>query len=75
MGYEPFAPELKGPNDKVEIARRIMERDFPDVAELPVLGEVTRKCWNLEFDDMEGLLKAIIAESGGGSIEGEESQP
>jgi hypothetical protein len=75
MGYEPFAPELKGPDDKVEIARRIRERDFPDVTELPVLGEVIRKCWNLEFEDMKGVLKAINAESGGDGVEGEESHP
>jgi hypothetical protein len=60
MGYEPFAPELKGPDDKVEIARRIRERDFPDVT---------------EFEDMKGVLKAINAESGGDGVEGEESHP
>lgn len=59
----------------MEIASRIRERDFPDVTESPVLGEVIRKCWNLEFEDMEEVLKAINAESSGDGVEGEDSHP
>jgi len=61
-GYDLFFPELDDARDKEEIRRRIREKEFPDVSQLPVLGAVIAECWNLEYESMEDVLKGIDAE-------------
>lgn len=55
-------PELKEPEDRDEIRRRLMAREFPDTTVLPVLGDVISKCWNLRFMSMTEVKHAIEAE-------------
>ncbi len=62
-GDAPFFPELDESRDREEIRRRIREKEFPDASELPALGAVIAKCWNLEYESMKDILKGIDAES------------
>lgn len=57
-------PELKEPEDRKKIKKRIQERNFPDTSVLPVLGDVILKCWNVEFRSMTEMKRAIEAERG-----------
>lgn len=70
VGHDLFEPELDYEADKEEIRRRISEREFPDVGGLEVLGGVVKKCWNLEYGDMQDVLEGIDAESRSGGGEG-----
>ena len=38
-GHDPW-PELREPEDREEIKKRIQEKEFPDTSILPVLGDV-----------------------------------
>ncbi|MCJ1224123.1 hypothetical protein MMC12_000767 [Toensbergia leucococca] len=61
--HDVFFPELNDSRDREEIRRRIRDKEFPDVSELPVLGVVIAKCWALEYESMEDVLQGIDAES------------
>ena len=51
--------ELDQEADGDEIVARIKAKDLPDTRDFPVLGEVIRKCWNVEYDTMQDVIKAI----------------
>lgn len=55
-------PDLREPEDREEIKKRIQEKDFPDTSVLPVLGDIISKCWNVEFTSMTEVKHAIEAE-------------
>lgn len=55
-------PELREPADAAEIKQRLARQDFPDTGELPVLGDVVRKCWHVEFESMTEVRVAVEAE-------------
>jgi serine/threonine protein kinase len=61
-GHDIF-PALHYACDRAEIVRRLWERKFPDTSELPVLGSVISKCWNLECDSMVDIVDCIDAGS------------
>jgi hypothetical protein len=61
-GHDLF-PELDYTRDRAEIVRRLQERKFPDTGELPVLGSVITKCWNLQYYSMADVIEGIDAES------------
>jgi serine/threonine protein kinase len=61
-GHDLF-PELDYTRDRAEIVRRLQERKFPDTSELPVLGSVITKCWNLQYYSMADVIEGIDAES------------
>ena len=54
-GHEPFYPKLHDTRDWEEIRRRVLEKEFPGVSKLLVLGAVVAKCWHLEYETMEDL--------------------
>lgn len=56
-------PELREPRDREEIKKRIREKSFPDMSGLPVLADVIRKCWHVDFTSMTEVRHAIEAES------------
>ena len=58
---EPW-PDLREPEDREEIKRRIGAKEFPDTSLLPVLGSVVLRCWYVEFTSMTEVLCAIEAE-------------
>ena len=62
VGHDLF-PELDYKSDEAEIIRRLREKKFPDTGELPILGAVVEKCWNLEYASMGDILEGIDAES------------
>lgn len=59
--HEPW-PELREPEDREEIKKRIRAKEFPDTSSLPVLGSIISKCWCVEFTSMTEVLHAIEAE-------------
>ncbi|KAF2808635.1 kinase-like protein [Mytilinidion resinicola] len=61
QGHDPFV-ELEHANDWAEVRRRIQKREMPDTSCLPILAEVIRKCWNLEYATMREVLDAIEAD-------------
>ena len=61
-GEEPW-PELEEPKDRLEIRKRIINRQFPDTKQLRILGSVVAKCWSGEFDSMTEVRRAIEDES------------
>ena len=60
-GYDLF-PELKYPQDKQEITRRLTEKEFPNTTDFAVLGSIIRKCWNVEYKNLGDVLDAIKSE-------------
>lgn len=42
-GHDPW-PELREPEDREEIKRRLRRKEFPDTVMLPVFGEIILKC-------------------------------
>lgn len=61
-GHDPW-PELREPEDREEIKKRIGEKDFPDTSGLPVLADIISKCWHVEFTSMTEVRHAIDAET------------
>jgi serine/threonine protein kinase len=55
-------PELKEPEDREEIKRRLKKREFPETGVLPVLGDIISKCWNVKFMSMTEVKHAIESE-------------
>ncbi|KAK4953508.1 hypothetical protein LTR66_013629 [Elasticomyces elasticus] len=55
-------PDLREPEDRDEIKKRIQEKNFPDTSVLPVLGDVISRCWNVKFMCMTEVKHAIEAE-------------
>ena len=62
VGHDVFSPELHYDRDRVEIIRRLRDKEFPDTREFPVLGSVITRCWNLEYDSMADVIEGIDAE-------------
>lgn len=58
---EPW-PDLREPEDREEIKKRIQGKKFPDTSVLPVLGDVISRCWNVEFTSMTAVKDAIETE-------------
>jgi hypothetical protein len=58
---EPW-PDLREPEDREEIKKRIRAKDFPDTSLLPVLGNIISRCWYVKFTSMTEVLHAIEAE-------------
>ncbi|KAF2498805.1 kinase-like protein [Lophium mytilinum] len=61
QGHDPFV-ELEYANDWEGVKRRILEKEMPDISCLPILGDVIRRCWDLEYAIMEEVLDAIELE-------------
>ena len=59
---EPW-PDLREPDDREEIKKRIQAKDFPDTSLLPVLGSIISRCWHVKFLSMTEVWYAIEAES------------
>jgi len=59
--HEPW-PELREPEDREEIKKRIRAKEFPDTSLLPVLGNIISRCWYVEFTSMTEVLYAVEAE-------------
>lgn len=55
-------PDLREPEDREEIRKRIQEKDFPDTSVLPVLGNIVSRCWNVQYTSMTEVKHAIEAE-------------
>lgn len=55
-------PDLREPEDREEIKKRIQRKDFPDTNGLTVLGDIISKCWNVEFISMTEVRHAIETE-------------
>ena len=60
-GHDLF-PELDYKRDRLEIIRLLREKQLPDTNELPILGSVITKCWNLEYESMTDVIGGIEAE-------------
>jgi serine/threonine protein kinase len=60
-GRDPW-PELRDPEDREAIKKRIREKDFPDTSRLSSLGDIVSKCWNVDFTSMTEVKQAIEAE-------------
>ncbi|KAE9372749.1 hypothetical protein N431DRAFT_439782 [Stipitochalara longipes BDJ] len=60
-GHDPW-PELREPEDREEIKKRIREKNFPSTSALPALGNIISLCWNVEFISMTEVKHAIEAE-------------
>ena len=60
-GHDPW-PELREPEDREEIKRRIAGREFPDTSDLAVLGGVILRCWHVRFTSMTEVKDAIGTE-------------
>lgn len=58
---EPW-PELREPDDREEIKRRIRTKKFPDTRSFPILGNVIRRCWYVDFTSMTEVCDAIEEE-------------
>jgi hypothetical protein len=58
---EPW-PDLRAPEDREEIKKRIRAKDFPDTSLLPALGNIISRCWYVKFTSMTEVLHAIEAE-------------
>jgi serine/threonine protein kinase len=61
QNHDPFV-DLERSSDWVEMVRRIQKREMPDTSDLPVLGEVIRKCWKLEYSNMGEVVDAITTD-------------
>ena len=61
-GHDVFEPELQYDRDEEEIIRRLRSKEFPDTSELPVLGSVITKCWNLKYQSMVDIVEDLNAE-------------
>lgn len=59
--HDPW-PDLREPEDTEEIKKRIQAKSFPDISELPVLGDIISKCWNTAFTSIAEVKYAIEAE-------------
>ena len=45
-----------------DVESRFRAKQFPDLSAVQVMGETIQKCWTVEFDNMDDVLKAIKAE-------------
>lgn len=61
-GHDPW-PELREPEDREEIKKRIREKDFPDTSGLSVLADVIKRCWYVDFASMTEVKHAISGET------------
>ena len=60
-GHDPW-PDLREPEDREQIKQRIIDGDFPNTAQLRVLGSVIDKCWHVRFGSMNEVKNAIDSE-------------
>ena len=64
VGHDPW-PELREPENRDEIKKRIRGQDFPDTSGLVVLGGVISKCWHVTFKSMTEVRRAVDGETRG----------
>lgn len=57
-GQDLFEVELRLDQDE-EIQYRMQRRMLPSTENLRVLGEVTKNCWNLKYQQMEDVVKDV----------------